>query len=428
MKIKDTKYPSRLLCYKDLDIQFRNYIADVPDSVGAALLQTGEYELVASSGKNTSGLLEFKRERWNNDRQLIFDTAIGYNNGYGKSGMMIAEGLGRVCDTYVMSNLWVGSSPKYISPYLQSLIDKKLETIETYYVQYWPAFNFKPIAQRQIGYTMLECTRWPVSWKENIMRSCERLIVPCEAQRQAAWDSGIDLDIEVIPLGLDTDMFPYIERPEDPELFLFGIEGTLTYRKGVDLTIKAFQQAFPKDKYKDVGLYIKTTARAGVYYMDLMKDDERIVFNAEWYSPDELIDEFYKKIDCYVFLSRGEGWGMTTVQAMSTGLPVIGSDCSGVQDHLNNKVGYLVPTTLGPVPNKFSDGSDNPFGYPPSLQAENQMWWEPDLDIAAETMLHVYNNRKEAKAKGKKASKYVKETFNNVLMAQKIVDYLDKKI
>jgi glycosyltransferase involved in cell wall biosynthesis len=254
------------------------------------------------------------------------------------------------------------------------------------------------------------------------MRSCERLIVPCKAQKDAAINSGIDLDIEVIPLGIDPEMFPIIERKREDDGFLFGMEGTLTFRKGVDLGIKAFKLAFPKEKYPNVGFYLKSTPGIGRYYHKEAEDDERIIMTNEWFSPKELIDEFYAKIDSYVFLSRGEGMGMSTMQAMATGLPVIGSDCSGIQDHLNNNVGYLIPTTVVDVPN------GTPFGYPPDLQVEGQQWWEADIEKAAEAMLDVYNNRDKANRKGKRAAEYIRRNFTADKQAERIIKYLDKKI
>lgn len=413
----------------EVTIDFRDGIADVPDKYAVELIASGQYELVSDptflDGSKLG--LGFRPEAWSKERKLVFDTAIGYNNGYGKSGMMIAEALGEVSDAYVLNNGWIGYSPEFISPGLQTLIDKRLDTIDTFYVQYWPAFNFRPIAKRQIGYTMLETTLWPQSWVNNIHRSCERLIVPCRAQKQAAIDSGVQVDIEIIPLGLDVSLFPYIDRPIEDQ-FVFGIEGTLTYRKGVDIAIRSFKKAFPIEKYPDVLFHIKaSTGALSMYFYDMTVDDPRIIVNTEWYSPEDLITHFFEPIDCYVFLSRGEGWSMTTVEAMATGLPVIGSDCSGVQDHLNNKVGYLIPTKMIEIENKTVTGDWNQFGYGPDLSVEGQMWWEADEEKAAEAMLDVYNNREKAKKKGKLAAKYVRDNFTNLHTAQKMIDYLDRK-
>lgn len=453
MLIKDKKYPQRELNYKGQVIQFKNYVADVSDKFAVELIQTGEYELASGSDSNgtpNTVVFPFNPASWSKQRKLIFDTAIGTDNGYGKSGIMIAEALSDVqdLDLYVLNNGYISSDISTVSPKLKKLVTKDLKRIDCFYIQYWPGFNCRKISQRQILYTMLEATRIPAHWVKAINDNVERCIVPCIAQKQAFIDSGVNVDIEVIPLGLKEQDYQYKEREESEE-FIFGLEGTLTFRKGPDLAVEAFQKAFPKDKYPNVGLFIKTRPMKGLPFGKTLevKDgalvvdgDERIIVVTETWNHETLIKEFYDKINAYLFLSRGEGWSMTTVQAMACGLPTIATDCSGIQDHLNNEVGYLVPTNIVDVPNgmvwdkwMIRPAVDNEeyglkgVGYPLDLQAENQQWWEADIDEAVKILRHVYENQKEAIAKGKKASKWIRENFTAKHTAEKIVNYLNRK-
>lgn len=452
MLIKDKKYPQRELNYKGQTIQFKNYVADVSDKVAVELVQTGEYEFLDSSENGQSGgvVFPFNPATWSREKKLIFDSAIGTDNGYGKSGIMIAEALSDIpdLDLYVLNNGYISSDISTVSPKLRKLVKKDLSKIDCFYIQYWPGFNCRKISQRQILYSMLEGTRIPAHWVEKINANVERCIVPCKAQKQAFIDSGVNVDIEIIPLGLKEEDYVY-KRREVSDEFIFGLEGTLTFRKGPDLAVDAFQKAFPKDKYPNVGLYIKTRPMKGLPFGKtleikdgslIVNDDPRIIVITETWSHETLISEFYDKINAYLFLSRGEGWSMTTVQAMACGLPVIATDCSGIQDHLNDEVGYLVPTNIVDVPNGmvWDKGGIRPaesleeyglkgIGYPMDLQAENQQWWEADIDKAVEILRHVYENQKEAIEKGKKASKYIRENFTAKHTAEKIINYLDRK-
>lgn len=431
MLIRDKKYPSRYIPdYKGYEIQFKNHLADVPDKVSAELIATGDYELVSSVHNDQptpipSNKFGFKASSWRDERKLVFDTAIGFANGYGKSGMMIAEALSDHVDTYVMNNKWVGYSPEHVSDKLNKLIQKRLETIDTFYVQYWPAFNFRPIAKRQVGYTMLECSKIPQSWVDAINNSLERCIVPGEYLVDVFKNCGVEVDLKSIPLGIIPEMFPYIERERKDDDFVFGIMGTLTHRKGADIAVKAFRKAFPAKKYPNVGLYIKTLPVQGLVGGFLSREDlqdERIILNTETFSPQGLLDHFFAKVDAFVFPTRGEGFGMPPVEAMATGLPTIVTDYSACTEYTNKKYNYPLEYKIADVPN------GTPGGYPPDLQAEGQQWAEPDEDHLVYLMRYIVENREIAKRKGKRASKWVKENFSADLTAKRIVDYLDEKL
>lgn len=434
MRVKSLKYPNILVTTQDgKAYSFKDGYCDIPDGEALNLTQINpDYILADDEGgakRSPSERYPFNPATWQPEqKRLIWDGPVGYNNGYGKASMMIVEGLDKLVDLYMVNGKWIGSTTKHISENLERIMAKELPALDSYYVKFFPAFEFtRRLAERYIGYTMLEATRIPKSWVDNCNEYCERIIVPCQQQKQAFIDSGVKRDIEVIPLGLIPDQFPLLEREEDDGVFMFGTMGTLTYRKGTDLLVKAFKQGFPKEKYPNVGLYIKTLAsKAGftnMWFMgaqDLLQDD-RVVMVTESFSPEELIQEFFAKVDCFVFPTRGEGFGLPPLEAMATGLPVICTPFSGTEEFINDKVAYPIAYKMVDVPNGTAGG------YPEELQAEGQQWAEPDLDSLIAQMHEVYNNRGEAKKKGKKAAKFVRDNFTVEHTAQKLVNYLDRK-
>ena len=430
MIVRDNRYPSRVLLLPDgKEIQFKDHLAEISDKEAAELLQkSGDYEMVHPEGSTTLPFFSFRPSSWSKDKKLVWDSALGEFNGYGKSGVMIGEALSDVTNLYILNDGPARFGEGGVSEKIKAIASKELDKIDTYYLQYWPAYNSKRIADRQILYTMLEATRIPQSWVDNIHRSCERVIVPCEAQKKAFQDSGVEVDIEVIPLGIDTKDYPLLDRARDDDMYVFGSEGTLTYRKGIDIAIKAFKLAFPADKYPNVFYHIKTTQNAHPFYMSEIRDDKRFIFYNGWYTHEELLEKFYKAIDCYVFPSRGEGWGLSVPQAMATGLPVIGNDCGGfLQDSFSDKYGVQCMKKLVPVPNKDKDGNYLPTGYGPDLTAEGMEWWETDPEDVASAMLEVYNNKEKYVKKGKQGAKYIRNNFDVKYTARKIVEYLDRK-
>jgi len=260
---------------------------------------------------------------------------------------------------------------------------------------------------------------------------CERVIVPCEQQREAFIASGVKRPIKSIPLGLDLRKYPKVDRtrPAGDDGYVFGTMGNLTYRKGTDILVKAFQTAFPIKKYPDGPiLYIKTLAIGGLltnmWFMkpEDLKADPRIVIVGESWGPQQMIDEFYSKIDAFVFPTRGEGFGLPPLEAMATGLPTICTNFSGCEEFMDDEVSYPLDYKLIDVPNSHGGG------YPPDLQAEGQQWAEPDFNQLVDQMKYMYENREEANKKGAKAVKYVEENFANTVVARKLVDYLDSKL
>lgn len=427
MRVHCKKYPHISVLLKEQMYQFVDGFCDIPDALALELIRNPEYELVVDTSKKEGTLYDkFNPAQWKDNRKLIWDGPIGYNNGYGNASSGFMLGLNKIINLNVIASRWQGTNLEYIPKELETILERVVENIDSFYVKCFPASEFtKRVAERYIGYTMLEASRIPDSWVKNINENCERVIVPCTHQKQAFIDSGVKRDVEIVPLGIEVDNFPEVKPLNDGE-FVFGTMGTLTYRKGTDVLIKAFRKAFPKDKYPNVRIFIKTIPVGGIAHAwfidgDLIKKDDRIILYTQSLSPKELVTEFFAKINCFVFPTRGEGFGLPALEAMCVGLPVIATAWSGTGDFVTEDVGYPLNYKIVDVPN--GDWK----GYPESLQAEGMQWAEPDVDHLVELMKEVYDNRKNAYKKGKKARELVLEKYNNVAVAQMLVDYLDKK-
>ena len=55
-----------------------------------------------------------------------------------------------------------------------------------------------------------------------------------------------------------------------------------------------------------------------------------------------MMPSLYAAADCYVLISRGEGFGLPYLESAACGLPVIGSRYSGQTDFLDDSNSYLV--------------------------------------------------------------------------------------
>ena len=207
-------------------------------------------------------------------------------------------------------------------------------------------------------------------------------------------NSGVKIPIELIHWGIDPERFYPLDRSKNKG-FTFGINGALSLRKGTDLLIAAFLEAFPTEQ--DVKLICKTSFNN---YPFLVKD-KRIEVQMTAVSNDEMLSSFHKRVDCFVFPTRGEGFGLTPLEAMATGIPAIVTKWSGPMEYMNEDVGWLIDYKMVPAKN-FTD-----IVY----KEECGDWAEPDKEHLKKLMRYAYEHQDEVREKGKKAAEYVKQNW-----------------
>ena len=126
------------------------------------------------------------------------------------------------------------------------------------------------------------------------------------------------------------------------------------------------------------------------------------------YFDSELSSELIGICDCYVSLHRAEGLGLTMLEAMSFGKPVIATNYSGNCDFMDDQNAFLVPYEL----TRIGQGSE-PY-------AENGMWAQPDATKAAECMRNVFENRTESALVGENAIRSVESLYDPVKIGNQI--------
>ncbi|MBA3272244.1 MAG: glycosyltransferase family 4 protein [Chthoniobacterales bacterium] len=112
--------------------------------------------------------------------------------------------------------------------------------------------------------------------------------------------------------------------------------------------------------------------------------------------------------DCYISLHRSEGFGLTMAEAMALARPVIATGYSGNVDFMSSSNSYLCrykEVEVGPERQP----------YPP-----HALWAEPDVDEAAALMRHVYTHRDEARERGLRAARDVRELHSPAVAARTI--------
>lgn len=186
-------------------------------------------------------------------------------------------------------------------------------------------------------------TRWLMSKMDRIISTCG-----------AAASYLAEPPDQLIPHGIDTHRFvprspdtpPKREAlPTDYQICMFG---RVRHQKGVDILIEA---AMPLLKlHSDWGVLIVGEIKSeDVAFVENLKDqlareglDERVRFTG--LQPFETLPAYFRHADIVAALSRNEGYGLTVLEAMSSGTAVVASRAGAWPDIVRHgQDGLLVP-------------------------------------------------------------------------------------
>ena len=121
---------------------------------------------------------------------------------------------------------------------------------------------------------------------------------------------------------------------------------------------------------------------------------------------DELSDTqmlaLHARGDCYVSLTRSEGWGLGAFDAARFGKPLIMTAYGGQLDFLPAELAYLVDYTAVPVLDRMGEKS----------YSRDQRWADPDLCMASGFMKAVVADQAGGKARGEALKSYVMTRFD----------------
>jgi glycosyltransferase involved in cell wall biosynthesis len=203
----------------------------------------------------------------------------------------------------------------------------------------------------------------PAEWVTSVNELVDRVWVPSEYVRQGYIESGMAPGaIEVVPNGVDLEAF----TPEGPELdlgevdddvctFLF-VGGTI-WRKGADLLLGAWAQAFgPDDR---VRLVIKDFGAGSVYRgQSVIGDPAALAHDPRLAPVVHLADEvayadlpaLYRAADVAVLPYRAEGFCLPALEAMACGVPVIHNAAGPTGEFVPADGGWALDGTRRPAP------------------------------------------------------------------------------
>lgn len=173
-------------------------------------------------------------------------------------------------------------------------------------------------------YITIESTCAPASWVKIINKFFDGVLVPDEWSINSLKDSGVTKPIFVLPEVCFLESFlqePLQEKPHQP--FTFGVTATAWPYKNYDLLLEAFAAEFKNSA--DVKLKTHNTFMKNAHLVERKIEQLGLSNITATHGPLNMGDykAHMKSIDCYVLVSKGEGFSLTPREALALGRPCI---------------------------------------------------------------------------------------------------------
>lgn len=256
--------------------------------------------------------------------------------------------------------------------------------------------------QYKVGYHPWESTKLKDDWVER-MNKCDEIWTPSPIIADWYREDGIKPPVYVYEHGVDK-----IWQPKKREIgdgpFVFLHCGGEAARKRADRTMQAFRAAFPDRQ--DVKLVLKLISPGWNVPMN-----GKITVINQRLGVEELVDLFHTS-HAYVYPSYGEGFGLTPLQAMATGMPTI-----------------TVPAWA-----PYSEFIDPNLAIPSELK--NSPWstthpgkmWRPDFDALVDIMRWTVDNYETSQAYAHAQVKAIQDKYDWDRLTAASFDALEKRL
>ena len=185
------------------------------------------------------------------------------------------------------------------------------------------------------------------AWQIPLLKSAYKaadMVIPVSAELvdDIACYFGKDYKWTAISNTIDIDFFAYRDRkPADGRMFRFCCLANFIPLKGYDVLFKAFDKLAAE--MPDVELYIAgkfTDGKECAKIVKSMMNSSKVTICGEL--DKNGVRRLLYQCDCLVLASRSESQGLVLLEAMSTGIPAISTDCIPQSIRINDGT-YIVP-------------------------------------------------------------------------------------
>jgi len=200
-----------------------------------------------------------------------------------------------------------------------------------------------------------------IRWENEIFRrATAQTVTTLDGQETYKRLYGFESDdLVVIPPGVDVRRFrpePSVPAPEidTPENYIFALS-RIDSNKGLDYLIRALDRIGRASTTrlligggsKDPKKHETEVREKLVELVGSLGLEKRVTFTG--YIPDEHLDTYYQNARVFVLPSKYEPFGMTVLEAMACGTPVVATRHGGLSHELTDRVDSLLVDPSDPV-------------------------------------------------------------------------------
>ena len=358
---------------------------------------------------------------------FVFHTHTGSPTGYAQSAWVLARAFWEA--GLEVRYLFVSDDPIYEPPSPDALVDSlrsnrpdlRLPQI-VYSVA--PLFWHNSGAYR-VGWTMMEVDQINMEWAEACNAMAE-VWVPTLWQSRFFVESGVEVPVRVVPLGIDPRMFQpalYPARWQGPDGFRFLAVGWWQLRKRWDILIRAFLDEFDVDPEVHLVLKVHSVEQDVEILQSLahllegreMSNVHLINASYPWWR----LASLYRACQAFVLPTGGEGYGYPFLEALCCGLPVITTDGLGTGEILRSDVGDVYPGVRLLASRKEPTVVDHPY------YAGGRWWVVNESDVRA-AMREVYEDYWKWSVAARAGSEMAREERSCHVAAAKVRGHLQR--
>lgn len=334
------------------------------------------------------------------------------SSGYGKAEAGLYWGLvANGVETTLMGEL---HESQYELPRMQRLLQRgkaRLADVTIFSGRAAIGAKFFPLgATRRWLYSMNECTKLTFQETTHINQQVERVLVPCPQLVDIYKGSGVRVPVHCIGTGVDMDgaTFRMRRKPAAGQPFTWLTVSYGDMRKGTELALQAMIELFGVTPEHQ--LVIKARDNWGTSWLAGLKIPNvrvvgGVIGEAHWY-------QLLQRAHCFVFPSRGEGYGIPPREATLVGVPAIATRWLGMWDA--DAWGYGIGYSLRRVP----IGND--------VNADDGEWSEPDYEDLKAQMRRVYEDYDTAALKASAGRDYLLRESSFMKMGQNVKALLEE--
>jgi len=209
---------------------------------------------------------------------------------------------------------------------------------------------------------------------------------------------GYDLNYSgYFPLGVDSSLYPKIEKTKNLSQFVVGVYTESLIRGGVELCLQSFAKVFSGDKTAKLVIKDRNGTERFSQFVDHFSKENNIIveYQNAHFNDISQITEWFSGVDCHLYMNRSSTWAMPPLESMTMGVPTLAVAYSGPREYIfDRRTGIEIPFSEVDINKDFQTlteiGCRNFFflsGY-----SSAPTWAVGNTAKAAEKLIELKNN------------------------------------